>query len=534
MASAVTPGRGTASEGRALPCVCVGLDFGSRAARAVLVDAATNTVLAETEVGYQVGPQRRPSDDRDHPPARWLVIQPPSDFLTAMRSLLAWAGGTAEALRADVGAIGVSATSCTILAVDGQGEPLAFRDRFRNRDHAQVRLWMDHSADEYARRISDTGQPFLRFYSGRTSPEWSLAKAWQTLDEDPQLWFAADRWIDVGDWLVWQMTGNEVRSTSQASCKNHWQPDEGYPSVDALDAIHPGLSSWRDKLAPPHPVGTIAGTLRAPIAAEAGLRPGVSVSVAMVDAEAAMLGLGIVAPHQLGVVAGTSSCHISLTAKRAIFDGVESTGFSSCVPGLFDYLTGQAATGEMFAWLGRLLGPSGAARGRGDVLAELAGSLDPETGPGPLRLMDWWQGCRTPLGRTDLGGIIEGLSVSSSIGDLYRGMAEASALGLRYALSLHDAMGGIDEIRITGGLTRHMRLVRLHANVLHRPVLVPTTNQGSAVGSALAAVGAFDGALGSEGMFTTVEPTLADDRYTERFQWYVSKIGEFDTTRPRK
>lgn len=78
------------------------------------------------------------------------------------------------------------------------------------------------------------------------------AKAWQTMAEDPPLWEATERRIDAGDWIVWQLTGGEVRSASHAGCKNHWQPDQGgYAEATSIEAIEPGLGSRLDKLAPP-------------------------------------------------------------------------------------------------------------------------------------------------------------------------------------------------------------------------------------------------------------------------------------------
>ena len=162
----------------------------------------------------------------------------------------------------------------------------------------------------------------------RTSSEWSLAKAWQVMEEDPGLWAATERWIDLGDWLVWQLTGTERRSASQAGCKNHWQPDQGgYPAAAALDAIAPGLASWRDRLAPPFPLGTLAGPLTPAWREATGIAPGVEVAVAVVDAAAAVAGSDVTTPGTLVAAVGTSTCHMSLSAAPVAVPGIESTVF---------------------------------------------------------------------------------------------------------------------------------------------------------------------------------------------------------------
>src|SRR5690606_37289497 len=140
------------------------------------------------------------------------------------------------------------------------------------------------------------------------------------------LWAATERWIDVGDWVVWNLFGEEVRSASHAGCKNHWQPDQGgYPDAGSLDAIEPGLSSWLDKLAPPSPIGTSAGGLAPQWQRKTGAPPSARVAVAMVDAAAAVPGSDVRTPGIVVAALGTSTCHLSLSAEPVPVPGIAST-----------------------------------------------------------------------------------------------------------------------------------------------------------------------------------------------------------------
>lgn len=81
-------------------------------------------------------------------------------------------------------------------------------------------MWKHHAAQRQADRITELaaarGEKWLSRYGGRISAEWAVAKALQILEEDPELYAAADRWIEAADWIVWQLTGVETRNVATA------------------------------------------------------------------------------------------------------------------------------------------------------------------------------------------------------------------------------------------------------------------------------------------------------------------------------
>ncbi len=81
---------------------------------------------------------------------------------TAIGKALDKAGAAPE----QVAAIGLDCTACTVLACDLDGKPLR-----------PALLWMDQRSYREADAISATGDPILRYVSGRVSPEWMLPKA---------------------------------------------------------------------------------------------------------------------------------------------------------------------------------------------------------------------------------------------------------------------------------------------------------------------------------------------------------------------
>jgi ribulose kinase len=89
-----------------------------------------------------------------------------------------------------------------------------------------VKLWKHHAAQPEADRINalarERGEPWLPRYGGKISSEWFYAMALQILDEDPELYAAADRLIEAADWVVWRLTGVETRNSCTAGYKAIW------------------------------------------------------------------------------------------------------------------------------------------------------------------------------------------------------------------------------------------------------------------------------------------------------------------------
>ncbi len=127
---------------------------------------------------------------------------------------------------------------------------------------------------------AERGEPWLARYGGRISSEWQFAKALQVLEEDVEVFGAAERWIEAADWIVWQLCGVETRGVGVAGYKGQFQEGR-YPNEAYLHALHPGLRRLRPaKLALPlSPLGARAGGPHArrrptprPAAGDRGLR----------------------------------------------------------------------------------------------------------------------------------------------------------------------------------------------------------------------------------------------------------------------
>ncbi len=465
--------------------LAVGLDFGTESARMVLVDVETGREGGEAVHPYRHGVLVRALPDGTPLPPDW-ALQHPGDYLEATESLL-WQAAAAAGDHTIVG-IGLDFTSCTVLPVTEEGTPLCLLPDYAGEPHAWVKLWKHHGAQRQADRLNALRPAFLDLYGGRTSSEWLHAKALQILEEAPTLFAACERFIEAGDWIVWQLTGEEVRSICQAGYKAHWQPDAGYPGAALLASLHPDFPALLEKLAEPHPVGTRAGGLTPPWAERTGLPAGLPVAVALIDAHAAIPGLGVGEPGKLVMVMGTSTVHLLLSRYKAAIAGISGVVGESVLPGLYAYEAGQAATGDAVEWwVGTL---AWAAGGRTDgvfsALEREAAAIPP--GAAGLLALDWWNGSRTPLVNADLSALLAGLTVTSRPPEIFRAIVEATALGTRQVIEVFEAGEGVErvtELRTCGGLTRSALVMQIYADATGRTLHASSTPQASARGAAV-------------------------------------------------
>jgi L-ribulokinase len=180
------------------------------------------------------------------------------------------------------------------------------------------------------------------------------------------------------------------------------------------------------------------------------------------------------------MVMGTSSCHMLNSLEYADVPGVAGVVEGGILPQMFGYETGQAAVGDAFAWLRRLLGLKSF-----ESIAEAALRLPP--GANGVMCMDWMNGCRTPLMDGGLRGAFTGLGLEHGPEHLYLALMEASAFGLRWIVELlQDGGVTIHRFVATGGLPHHNRaFIEVYANVLGQEIEIHPSTQGPAVGAAV-------------------------------------------------
>jgi L-ribulokinase len=508
----------------------IGVDFGTESGRAVLVELSDGREAATSVYTYAHGviDERLPGTDIVLEPD-W-ALQDPQDYLDVFKKTIPAVLRESGVDPADVVGLGIDFTACTVLPTKKDGTPLCTLPEWRANPHSWVKLWKHHAAQPEANKLNavarQLGYDFLDRYGGKISSEWLVPKIWQVLDEAPDVYAAADRFIEGSDWVIWMLTGVETRNNCTAGYKAMWSKKEGFPPKAFFKALDPRLENLVDeKLSPKIDfLGDRAGTLTAEAARWTGLREGTAVAIANVDAHVSVPAAGVIDTGRMVIIMGTSNCHMVLGEEEHIVPGMCGYVEDGIIPGFFGYEAGQSCVGDHFAWFVENCVPASyqeEARARGvdihALLEEKAAELLP--GENGLLALDWWNGNRSILVDVDLTGLLVGQTLATRPEEIYRALIEATAFGTRTIIETFAESGvPVREIVATGGLPdRNRLLMQIYADITGREIKVAAAKQTPALGSAMfGAVAAGKAAGGYDSIFEASQAMahLRDEKYT--------------------
>lgn len=475
----------------------IGIDFGTLSGRSVLFNVADGSELATAVLDYPHGVMDRQLPDGTKLGVDW-ALQHPDDYLEVLRKTIPAILQEAAVSPGDVIGVGIDFTACTLLPVKEDGTPLCKMPAFSCEPNAWVKLWKHHAAQPEANRLNEVakeqGQAFLQRYGGKISSEWLVPKVWQTLNEAPEIYHQADRFIEAADWVVWQLTGNERRNTCTAGYKAMWHKHRGYPGEDFFASLHPDLKNLvSSKLSGElFPAGSRAGEITAEAAKLTGLNEGTAVAVANVDAHVSVPALGITGPGKMLMIMGTSTCHMLLGEKERSVPGMCGVVEDGIIKGYFGYEAGQSCVGDHFRWFVENCSPPAyfeEAEKKGldihKLLTEKAALLTP--GESGLLALDWWNGNRSVLVDVDLTGVILGLTLATRPEEIYRALIEATAYGTRMIIdTFHNNGVPVNELYAAGGIAeKNPFIMQLYADVTNREIKISGSPQAPALGSAM-------------------------------------------------
>ena len=258
----------------------LGIDYGTLSVRTVLMNLDDGKIAATATMDYPhaVIDSCLP-DGKTTLPAGW-ALQYPDDYLEGLVQTVREVMEKADVPAEDVIALSIDFTSCTVVAADAHKRPLCDLEAYASRPHAYAKLWKHHGAQDEADRINEllTCRGLINHprFGGAISPELLLPKILETVNDDPEIYAAASVFLEAGDWLTWNLTGQLKRSGNMAAYKAMWTPEEGYLTQDLLDELHPAFGNLlteklRGEICP---AGGCIGRLTKEWADRLGLREG--------------------------------------------------------------------------------------------------------------------------------------------------------------------------------------------------------------------------------------------------------------------
>ena len=460
--------------------IVAGVDFGTLSVRVSLVDSERG-LLQSAVAEY---PLHRKQGDPEY------ATQSHDDHMRALteatRSVLEKARISGD----QVQAIALDTTGSSVIPVGKDMQPLG-----------EYYLWCDHRAKGEAAEITEAahreGLEAIKWCGGIYSSEWGFSKLLHWLRHNPDKRSQFVSAFEHCDMVAATLCGiTDPRKVKRSICamghKWLWNAQlGGLPSEDFLVKVDPLLAGVRAKLDGEYAVSDqIEGKLSVFWAEKLGLKAGIPVPVGAFDAHWDAIGAGCRTDDMVNVV-GTSTCIIGITPSVNLVPGVCGVVQGSVHPHKTGIEAGLSAVGDIFNAI--------ATRAGSDVQTLSKGLEKYRAGQTGLMRMTWDNGDRTILVNPQLRGITLGWNLQSTAQDELFAAIEGTALHTRVIL---DRMAGngvyIKRVINAGGIPQKNDVLnRVYANVLGRPVLVPSGNVvslGSAIFAFLAA-----------GTFKTVE-----------------------------
>lgn len=475
----------------------VGVDFGTLSGRAVLVNVENGDEVAVSVHDYKHGVMDEKLPDGTTLGVDW-ALQHPQDYLDVFSHTIPAVMKKAGVKAEEIIGVGIDFTACTMLPVKKDGTPLCFMKEYSGNPNAWIKLWKHHAAQDEANKLNTIAEKrneaFLKRYGGKISSEWLIPKIWQVVDESPEIYDAADRFIEAADWVIWQLTGREMRNSCTGGYKAIWHKHDGYPSNDFFKSLHPKMEKLVDeKLSRDlYPVGTKAGVITAAAAKLTGLKEGTAVAVANVDAHVSVPAVGITSSGKMLAIMGTSTCHMLLGDNEKTVPGMCGVVEDGIIEGFFGYEAGQSCVGDHFQWFVENCTPADykeeASRRKIDLhqlLTEKASQLKP--GESGLLALDWWNGNRSVLVDVDLTGMIVGMSLTTRPEEIYRALIEATAFGTKMIIDTFEENGvPVEEYYAAGGIAeKNPFVMQIYADVTGKEIKISGSPQAPALGSAM-------------------------------------------------
>ncbi len=448
----------------------LGVDIGTYSAKGVLVDVA-GRVIANHVVPHRLEMPQPGWAEHDANQVWW------GGFVAICRSLLE----KSRVVPHQIASVGVSSISTSVLPVDAQGDPL----------RPAILYGIDaRAAGEIAQLEQAIGREILfQRYGVQLSAQSGAPKILWLRNHEPDLWARTRMILNGVGYIVHKLTGAAVLDVYDAvgyaplfdPARRAWNPDMA--ALIAPEEMLPRIG-WTCE---------VAGRVTAAGAQASGLAAGTPVIIGTADAAAEAISAGLSQVGDLMLMVGSSTFFILKTGAR-----IASRRFWGCdflEPDAYALAGGAATAGSVTRWFRDQFAPLELAKEEAQTgiayseLAALAGSS--VVGAHGLVALPYFAGERTPIHDPAARGVIFGLTMRHSRGDVYRALLEGVGYSIRHNLEAMAEEGAVvRRILAVGGGTLNPLWMQMISDIADVELHIPAEQIGAAYGDAfLAGVG---------------------------------------------
>jgi len=444
----------------------LGIDIGTYSSKGVLCQP-DGTILAEARADHDMSIPKPGWAEHDADGVWW------ADFVSIAKDL------TSRIPQGDrVGAVALSAIGACLLPVDESGRPLRPGILYGVDTRAMDQI--DQLEEMYGREaLVELGG--MRLTTQAVGPKILWLK-----QNEPEVYNAAHKFLTATSYIIYKLTGEYVIERHTASEFNplinihsgEW--DERFAGeICALEKL-PRLG-WSNE---------IAGRVSAEAASLTGLLEGTPVTFGAVDALSEAISVGVASPGELMIMYGSTAFFILVIERPTPSD--ELWLDMGAFKGTYVYAAGLSTSGSATTWFRDQFAKDliRAQQGGGDnayaVLAREAAQSP--AGANGLLMLPYLSGERTPIFDPQARGVIAGLSLSHTRGELYRALLEGTAFAIRMNLEAMQKNGAqIHHGVAVGGGSANDLWLQTVSDVTGMPQYIPEKTIGASYGNAFLA-----------------------------------------------
>ncbi|MHA1596824.1 MAG: gluconokinase [Candidatus Asgardarchaeia archaeon] len=439
----------------------VGIDIGTGSVRSYVFDKSGNVISYDTKE-LEI---KRPSLYEAEQDPEEIIRKFKEALINSVRKL-------SEDRKENVRGISISSQLHGMTAIDGNGKPLV-----------PLIIWMDRRSKDIISLVEEKmdDETIYSKTGCRLNTMYPLAKIFWMREKKPELFKRVDKFfVSAKDYIVYKMFDEFSTDYSVASGSSLLNVKELSWDGEILSL----LELDEEKLPELRSCYGYLGPLPKNICEQIGIKGEVPVYFGASDASLSNVGLGALM-GKVAVNVGTSG------AIRTVSDKPLLDGFGRTFCYLLDeknWLVGGAinSAGLSLKWFKENFGYPTIFTEERRTLYGLISKEAESAKPVSVIFLPYLSGERCPIWDPLARGVIFGLDLTTSRGEIARSVMEGVAFALRSIMSVIEENGlKLEEVRIGGGGSRSELWCQIHADVLNKKVVKTKVEEASSLGAAI-------------------------------------------------
>lgn len=449
----------------------IGVDIGTYSSKGVLV-ALDGTIKASHSVNHGVEFPKPGFVEQDADKVWW------HDFVLIVKALIE--KGSIDPR--DILAVGISGIGPCVLPIDGEGKPLRRGILYGIDTRATEEIEFLEQKIGIDKIVEITGRPKLGSQAAGPKILWIKR-------HEPDV-FQKTRWfLTSQSYIVFRLTSKAVIDIYSAAgyaplfdiFRRQWVP-EIVNEILPIECLPDVFWSYE-----------IVGYVTKEAAVETGLVEGTPVVAGTTDAAAEAISVGMSKMGDMMLMVGSSTFFVVRVPELTRSQNFWVSNFVE--PSFFTVLGGTSTAGSLTKWFRDQFGEveieKQKTQGK-DAYESLAELAEKSTvGSKGLIVLPYFAGERTPIHDPTSKGIIFGLTLAHTKGDIYRSVLEGVSYSIRHNLQEMSKEGVVPRrILLAGGVLKNPLWVKLIADITGFEMNIPNQLIGASFGDAfLAAMG---------------------------------------------